>query len=222
MADRSSSGSMPGGAGGKSQQARQEAGKMGHEAQQAAGQVAHQAANQGNQVMTEGRHQARNLASQASAQLREQAGTQQKRAADRLRAFGTELGSMANKTDQHGIASDMVQRASDAAQQAAGWLEEREPGALVDEVRDYARRRPGAFLAGAVVAGLVVGRLTRGLAAGSGSSATGAGDPAGDGHRRDSAEMPPSGTAQPEMAQSGRVSGAQTVQTPDAGKGVAR
>jgi hypothetical protein len=47
----------------------------------------------------------------------------------------------------------------------ADWLEHREPGDLLDEVRRFARRRPGTFLVGAAVAGALVGRLTRGVVA---------------------------------------------------------
>jgi hypothetical protein len=184
MTTRSGSKAPPGGAGSKPQQAREEAREVGHEAAHAGGQVARQAAGQGKQVVTETGRQARNLAGEASAQLREQAGMQQKRAAEGLRTLGTELQSMASKSDQDGVASEVVRRASDAAQQAAGWLEGREPGALVDEARDYARHHPGAFLAGAAVAGLLVGRLTRGL------SATGDGGPQGGGQ-----EHRPAGTS---------------------------
>jgi hypothetical protein len=47
----------------------------------------------------------------------------------------------------------------------AGWLESREPGDLVAEVRSYARRNPGTFLVGAALLGVVAGRLTRNVAA---------------------------------------------------------
>ena len=40
-----------------------------------------------------------------------------------------------------------------------------EMDAFLDEVKRYARRRPGTFLAGAAVLGLVAGRLTRGVVA---------------------------------------------------------
>ncbi|MEK8109106.1 phage holin family protein [Micromonospora sp. M12] len=63
-------------------------------------------------------------------------------------------------------------------QQAAGWLDEREPGEVLDEVRTYARRNPGTFLAGAAVAGLLVGRLTRGLTAPASGNGQGGGHPA--------------------------------------------
>lgn len=194
MTTRSGAEAPPGGAGSKPQQAREEATEIGHKTAQAGGQVARQAAGQGKQVATETRRQARNLAGDASAELREQAGMQQKRVADGLRALGTELQSMASKSEQDGVASEVVRRASDAAQQAAGWLEGREPGQLVDEVRNYARQHPGTFLAGAAVAGLLVGRLTRNLAGGDGG-------PHGDGHGQEPAGMPSAAAAETSRSQ---------------------
>lgn len=41
-------------------------------------------------------------------------------------------------------------------------LDEREPSELLDELRRFARRRPGAFLLGAFAAGAVAGRVARG------------------------------------------------------------
>jgi hypothetical protein len=150
----------------KPQQAWGRATEVGHEATQAGSQVAQEAAVQSKHVAAEAGRQARDLVGEASAQVRQQAGAQQKRAADGLRAIGTQLQSMATKSEQDGVAKEMVYRASDAAQRGADWLERREPGEMVAKVRDYARHHPGAFLAGAAVAGLLVGRLTRGLTAG--------------------------------------------------------
>jgi len=45
----------------------------------------------------------------------------------------------------------------------ADWLSEREPADLLEEARSLARRRPGAFLVGAALAGVIIGRLTRGV-----------------------------------------------------------
>ncbi|MBM0232289.1 hypothetical protein JNW91_10700 [Micromonospora sp. STR1_7] len=163
---------------GRGQQARQEASRVGHEATQAGSHITQTAAEQGGQVAAEARRQARQLTGQAGGQLREQAHTQQRRAAEGLRGLGRELGSMAERDGDSGLAGQAVRRVADAAQQAAGWLDEREPGELFDEVRTYARRHPGTFLASAAVAGLLVGRLTRGLT-GSGSGNGGGGSAAG-------------------------------------------
>lgn len=171
MTTRSSSGSPPGAAARKYHQAQDEATQVGHEATNAGSQVAQQAVGQGRQVVAETGRQTRNLAREASAQMRQQAEQQQKRAAGGLRALGTELGSMADSSEQDGVASEVVRRGADAANQVAGWLEEREPGALVQEVREYARRHPGVFLAGAAVAGMLAGRLGRALTSNDGQTA---------------------------------------------------
>ncbi|KZX21445.1 hypothetical protein [Rathayibacter tanaceti] len=47
----------------------------------------------------------------------------------------------------------------------AQWLEERDPSQLLDDVRSFARRRPGAFILIAAATGLVGGRLLRALTA---------------------------------------------------------
>ncbi|MEV4481751.1 hypothetical protein [Micromonospora coxensis] len=117
-------------------------------------------------MAAETRRQARNLVEEATTQARQQAEQQQKRAAEGLRTLGTQLQSMADGGGQDGVATELVRRGADAAQQAAGWLENREPGDLLGEVRDYGRRHPGAFLAGAAIAGLLAGRLGRALSGG--------------------------------------------------------
>ncbi|MGY0005259.1 hypothetical protein [Micromonospora sp. I033] len=155
--------------GGTGEQARQEASRVGQHAAQTGGRVAHAATEQGGQVAAEAWGQARNLTGEATAQLRDQARTQQQRAADGLRDLGRELGSMAERSGESGMAGEAVRRAADAAQRAAGWLDQREPGDVLDEVRGYARQHPGTFLAGAVVAGLLVGRLTRNVTASDGA-----------------------------------------------------
>jgi hypothetical protein len=69
---------------------------------------------------------------------------------------------MAEGGQQSGPASEIARQTADRADRYADWLDKREPGDLVEEARSFARRRPGAFLLGATLAGVVVGRLTRG------------------------------------------------------------
>jgi len=54
---------------------------------------------------------------------------------------------------------DVARRAEDAAT----WLDDRDPGSLLEEARGFARRRPGTFLAVAAGLGVVAGRLSRSL-----------------------------------------------------------
>ncbi len=165
----------PGSAGGRATQssttgvARDEASSIGHSVREAGEQVAETATEQAKQVVSETRRQARDLLGEARGQAREQALAQQHKAAQQLRTLADELYEMAAKGGQSGMAAEFAQQASERIHGAASWLEKREPGDLLDEVRDFARRRPGAFLLGAAVAGVVAGRLTRGVAAAAGS-----------------------------------------------------
>ena len=127
-------------------------------------QVAHTATEQGRHVVTEAGRQARGLFDQARSELQGQAVDQQKRAAQGLHAIGDQLRSMADQAGPQDTARDLVQQASDRAHRVASWLDQREPGQVVEDVRGLARRHPGAFLAGAAVAGVLAGRLSRNMA----------------------------------------------------------
>lgn len=126
--------------------------------------VAETAADQAGAVVGEARVQVGNLLGQAQSELREQAGTQQKRVAAGLRSVSDELSSMADSSSAGGVASDLVQQAATRAGGIASWLEGRDAGTLLSDVRAYAARKPGTFIAAAAIAGVVAGRLTRSLA----------------------------------------------------------
>ncbi|MET7709613.1 hypothetical protein [Micromonospora sp. NPDC005413] len=152
---------------------RDQARQVGSEAANAGGAVAQTAKEQGTEVGREAARQARNLYGEARTQLASQTGEQQRRAAGGLRSLADEMRSMAEQGGQAGPVSEMARQAADRVHGVAGWLEEREPGDLITEVRDYARRNPGTFLVGAAVLGVLAGRLTRGISA--------AGDDSGNG-----------------------------------------
>jgi hypothetical protein len=143
--------------------AKDEAVNVGNSAREAGGHVAQSATDQARQVAFETRDQARDLLGEAKGQVRHQAATQQHKAAQQLRAVAGELSEMAAKGGQSGPATKLAQEAAERVLGVASWLDRREPGDLLDGVRDFARRHPGQFLAGAAVAGVVAGRLTRGL-----------------------------------------------------------
>lgn len=149
--------------------AKDEAKDVGREGLGAAKNVAHTAGSEAKNVAHEAGTQARNLMGELGSDLKSQAGTQQQRVTDGLRSFSDELNSMAQNS-QSGTAQHLVQQVAQRTGSAASWLEGRDPGSLLDEVTNFARRRPGAFLLIAAGAGLLAGRLTRGLAGGSDSS----------------------------------------------------
>jgi hypothetical protein len=124
--------------------------------------VAATAKQQGQDVLRETQQQARDLGRQVGQQVDEQSRAQKDKAVGGLRALADELESMAANGGQGGVAADAARQASGATHGVADWLDQRDPGALLDELRDLARRRPGAFLVGALAAGAVAGRLTRG------------------------------------------------------------
>ena len=145
--------------------ARQQTAEVADTAQQAGAQVAGTVKEQAGQVTEEAKHQAKQLLSQAQTELSDQAASTQQRVSEGLHALADELTGMARKSEQDGVATDLARQAADRARTAAGWLADRDPGSLLNEVRSFARRKPGTYLALALGAGVVAGRLTRGLTA---------------------------------------------------------
>ncbi|MFS0794661.1 hypothetical protein [Microbacterium sp. 1P10AE] len=127
-------------------------------------------------VAGEAKTQFSQLFAETGRELSEQASTQQQRLAAGARSFGDDLSRMAQADEGSGIAGDLARRVAAHASTAGQWLADRDPQEVLRDVRAFARRRPGAFIAGAALAGLVVGRLTRALAAGATSSNSAAHD----------------------------------------------
>jgi len=143
--------------------AKEQAGRVAQDAKESGKQVAGTAADEGKQVLAEGRRQVKDLTAQAGQQVDEQTRVQKDKATAGLRDLADELRAIASGTGgQSGIATDLAQQAATRVHDVAGWLESRNPGEIVDELRGIARRRPGAFLLSAAAAGVVAGRLTRG------------------------------------------------------------
>ena len=144
--------------------AREEAGNLASEAGDATRRVAGVAKDETKAVGNEVRRQARRLADQVGTEVREQAATQQSRAAGGLRTIGDEFSHMADGTGTgSGFAADVAREAGQRVGAVAQWLDQRDPKDLLEEVKGFARRRPGVFLGIAVGAGVIVGRLTRAL-----------------------------------------------------------
>jgi hypothetical protein len=69
---------------------------------------------------------------------------------------------MADSSDS-GVASNLVSQAATRVGDVAGWLESRDPAGILDDVKRFARQRPGVFVAVAAGAGILVGRLAKSL-----------------------------------------------------------
>lgn len=145
--------------------AREEAANLASEAGQAGRRVAGVAKDETRAVGSEARRQAKRLADQVGSEVRQQAANQQSRAASGLRTIGDEFSNMASgEGSGSGFAATVAREAGSRVGAAAQWLDERDPGALLEETKRFARRRPGVFIAIALGAGVVVGRLVRSLA----------------------------------------------------------
>jgi hypothetical protein len=144
--------------------AKDEARSVAADAKQGTRQVADTAKAEARDVAAQTQQQARELFNQLRSEATDQASGQAQRAAGGLRTLASELGEMADGGQHHGVASDVARQASDRARGFADWLEQREPGDILNEARDFARRKPGTFLVAAAALGILGGRLTRGLA----------------------------------------------------------
>jgi hypothetical protein len=136
---------------------------LSHSSIQTGKHVADVALEQASGVAAEAGRQGRDLLHQAQGQLEEQAAQWQQRLANQLLSLSDELRSMAGASGQGGMAASLASQAASRVRNAGQWLDDRQPGQVADEMHSFARRRPAAFLALAVGAGIVAGRLTRGL-----------------------------------------------------------
>jgi hypothetical protein len=163
--------------------------------------VAGVAAGEARGVAAEAAHQARSVVDDAVGEVRGQLddqGRQQKdRLAGTLATFGDDLGRMADGGS--GLAADLTAEVADRARALSRHLDQRQPSELLDDVRRFARQRPGTFLLGALATGVVAGRLLRGTkdaveaAEAAGLSAT---------HTPDPLATPSRGTSLPPMTES--------------------
>jgi hypothetical protein len=159
-----------GGSGSKKQVAKEEASDVAGHAASAAQGVAQTAKEEVANVASEAKSGAKGLLSQAKSGLSSQAGTQQQKAAEGIRTISSQLHSMAEAPEEQGVASDLIRQAAQRSESVASWIENKEPGDLLGDVQRFARNRPGTFLLLAAGAGILVGRLGRGLQAGAPAS----------------------------------------------------
>jgi hypothetical protein len=152
-------------AGAAKEQASQVAGATVHAAGEVAGTAKGQAAN----VVGEAVAQTQDLIGQATEQINTHASEQTQRLSQNIRQLGEHLSQMAS-AGQPGTAQSVVRAAAQHAERSAGYLDSKQPGELMSDLQSLGRRRPGAFLLGAALAGVVAGRL-----AGAAKRATGGG-----------------------------------------------
>jgi hypothetical protein len=143
--------------------AQAKAGEVAGTAQERAADVAGTAKDQALEVAQEAQRQARDLFSEFRGQIQQQTQQQRDRLVELLREFEDELQNMAQAGGRNGAATEVVRQVADRLSGIRSYLET--GGNPVDDVRSFARRRPGTFLFLAAAAGVLAGRVTRSAAA---------------------------------------------------------
>jgi hypothetical protein len=155
MSDTVTTGSTAGGA-------QEKAGEVVGAAKEQVANVASAAGEQAKAVASDAKQQARQLVDSGREQLRSQAGEQTQRAASSLRELGDQLQRMASgQGGAEGPAVDLARQAAEGVQRFADSLESRRPEDLLNDVKRFARERPGVFVLGALGAGFLAGRVLR-------------------------------------------------------------
>jgi hypothetical protein len=154
---------MPAGEQGTAEAVKDKASDLTHSSFQSGKHVAGVAQEQASHGAAEAGRQGRDLLRQARDQLGEHAGQGQQRLAAGLLSLSDELRSMADGCRDGGVAAGLAHEAASRVLDAGQWLNTRKPGDVANAVQFFARRKRTVFLVLAAGAGLVAGRLTRGL-----------------------------------------------------------
>jgi hypothetical protein len=145
---------------------RGEGAELRHEAAREAQAVAATVGEEASFVVQEAALHARDLAEDAKHQLHHQMESQTEQLGGVLGQFGERVHALAEgRPDDAGPVGQYAESIADQVDQLAGRIEHLGFDGMVEEVQRFARRRPGAFLAGAALAGFAVSRLGRGVQA---------------------------------------------------------
>lgn len=195
------------------QAARDKAGEGAGLVSEKAADAAGTAKDRASEVAGEATAQARDVAGELREQIQDQARAQTQKLAQNVRQLADELGDMGQSGKEDSPATNAVRQLASRGRDVADKLENQGPQGLVQDLQDFARRRPGVFLMGAALAGFATARLGKGAkSAGNGSmpgtggeqrslSASSAGDGTGsrapDERLSGSSQYPPSREATP-------------------------
>jgi hypothetical protein len=130
-------------------------------ARDAASRVKDEAQHEAGQVMEEAKEQGRQLYSEAKDRIEAEAQQQTNRVAQGIRSFSGDLRSMAEQADTETSAASWARQGAGQLEGLANRIEDGGFEGLVDDVSRFARRNPGTFLAIALGAGILAGRIAR-------------------------------------------------------------
>jgi hypothetical protein len=132
------------------------------EAKDHAKDVVSTAADEAKSVTSEVKEHARDLLGQTRARVNDELGSQVGRFAGSIDNYATQLQTMAARADDpDDTVPQLVRQASVRMQTMASRMQARGPEMMLEDLKRFARRRPGVFVFGALGAGFVVGRFIR-------------------------------------------------------------
>lgn len=163
-----STGSTAGQARDAARTAAQETSKVASSVGESSKQVAGEAATQASAVLGEARVQLQSLVGQAKDELGTQLSSRGEQVAGGLRRLVGQIDALADgRPGEAGALTGYLREARGKVETVARRLDEGGPQGVIGDLSDFARRRPGTFLAAAGLVGFVVGRAVRAGAAAS-------------------------------------------------------
>ncbi|MEV5317425.1 hypothetical protein AB0K92_07080 [Streptomyces sp. NPDC052687] len=143
------------------QTAKEQASATAGQAGGAAGQVAGTAMDQARTVAGEARRQTGSAVGDLRGRVTEEVEGQTRRAAGTVHQWADDLAELARNAPGDSPARSLVSKAADGGHRVADYLDDHGLEGMTEEVKGFARRRPGVFLAGAALAGFAVGRMAK-------------------------------------------------------------
>jgi len=131
-------------------------------ARDAGADVARTATDEAKHLVREATDQAQRVSTDVKHRVRDEVDRQHRNVADRVGAFAEELYTMAGDQPQT-PARELVRTLAVRSSAFADYLDKHGPEAVLTELQAFARRHPARFIAAAVAAGFVVGRVGKGL-----------------------------------------------------------
>jgi polyhydroxyalkanoate synthesis regulator phasin len=129
-------------------------------------EVADEVTAQAQAVAGQAKQQLDDFVGQARDEVRQQAQQRNEQVAGQLRTWSEQLTALAQgRPESAGPLVGYLEEVQDQVRRLATRLEQRGPQGVIDDVSNFARRRPGVFLAGAAGLGFVFGRVVRAAAA---------------------------------------------------------
>lgn len=138
------------------------AGEVAGHAKGRADDVAQNAKAEARGVASDAKDQAADVLDKSRVELRERAGEQAKALSSTLGDLAGQLDTMADGSDDpEAQVARLAKSAAGQLQKSADRLDDGGLDGLMDDMKRFARNRPGAFLLGAVATGFAVGRLAK-------------------------------------------------------------